>query len=173
MIWPLHALQVLLSVLPGTLGGQKAEEGRLGPTWPSHWLANTFLLQNSLISFSWCCLFYRKTFTRERVLTRILTSWKYPDTWYKRECRILTHRGLCEYNSILDAWMLCLVSHHRVLVFESICKENQAILILETKNWYKETSIICSLENYASFNLRRIRQLLATTMLIWPPLDFL
>ena len=142
-IWPLHALQVLLSVLPGTLGGQKAEEGRLGPTWPSHWLANTFLLQNSLISFSWCCLFYEGT------CTELLTSWKYPDTWYKRESRILTHRGLCEYNYIMDAWILCLVSHHRVWVCESICKENQAILILETKIWHKETSIICSLENYA------------------------
>ena len=103
----------------------------------------------------------------------LLTSWKYPDTWYKREYQNLTHRGLCEYNYIMDAWTLCLVSHHRVRVCESICKENQAILILETKIWHKETSIICSLENYASFNLRRIQQLLATTMLIWPPSYFL
>ena len=63
----------------------------------------------------------------------LLTSWKYPDTWYKREYPILTHRGLCEYNSILDAWMLYPVSQHRVLVCESICKENQAMLILQKK----------------------------------------
>ena len=140
VIWPLHALQVLLSVLPGTLGGQKAEEGRLGPTWPSHWLANTFLLQNSLISFPWILSLLRgNVYSPE-----LLTSWKYPDTWYKREYPILIHRGLCEYNSILDAWMLCLVSHHRVLVCESICKENQAMLILQKKNGTKRPwSYVC------------------------------
>ena len=140
VIQPLHALQVLLSVLPGTLGGQKAEEGRLGPTWPSHWLANTFLLQNSLISFSWILSLLRgNVYSPE-----LLTSWKYPDTWYKREYQILTHRGLCEYNSILDVWMLCLVSHHRVWVCESICKENQAMLILQKKNGTKRPwSYVC------------------------------
>ena len=169
MIWPLHALQVLLSVLPGTLGGQKAEEGRLGPTWPSHWLANIFLLQNSLISFSWCCLFCGGTCTHQNYLRHgnILI----PDT--SENIKIWLIEG--SVNTI-TSWMhercalLATTGWESVKVF---AKRIKLYWFWKPKFWHKETSIICSLENYASFNLRRIRQLSATTMLIWPPSDFL
>ena len=105
----------------------------------------------------------------------LLTSWKYPDTWYKREYQNLTHRGLCEYNYIMDAWMLWLVSHHRVWVchlWKYLQREssyidfgNQNLAQIDLDHMFaRKLSLI---------NLRRIRQLSATTMLIWPPSDFL